>query len=104
MPDFYWPLGARMLGYGALLAFGIVGLEPSFRSLGIGECLDVIGMANAVSRVDVKSKRSLVPLKFAASPMMILARRIKLRNVMAVQCPQDADPGEHRRAAKLCNK
>jgi hypothetical protein len=34
-------------------AFGIIGLEPSFRSLGIGECFDVIGMANLISGVDV---------------------------------------------------
>jgi hypothetical protein len=30
MPDFDWRLGVRMLGYGALLAFGTVGLSGSY--------------------------------------------------------------------------
>lgn len=34
-------------------ALGIVHPEPVLRSLGIDECLDVIGMANAISGADV---------------------------------------------------
>jgi len=35
---------------------------------------------------------------------MILAQRIKLPNAVTVQCSHEADPREHRRAAKLANE
>ena len=38
---------------------------------------------------------SSVPLELPLPPMMFFAIWIKLANVVAVQCPHDADPGEH---------
>jgi hypothetical protein len=35
-------------------AFGIVSLEPPLRGFGVGECPDVIGMADMIAGVDVK--------------------------------------------------
>ena len=45
-----------------------------------------------------------VPLQLPLSPMMGLAIWIELANVVAVQCPHDADPREHRRAAQRCDQ
>ncbi len=43
---------------------------------------------------------SSVPRQLPLSPMMFLARGIKLPNVVAVQCPHDADAREHRWPAR----
>jgi hypothetical protein len=44
--------------------------------------------------------RSLIPRQLPASPMLVLARRIKHPLDVPVQGPQDADARKHRRASQ----
>jgi hypothetical protein len=67
-------------------AFRIVLFEPSLRSLGIGEGLDVIvdGRRDVGCRRKSRWFSSQIPLQLALAPMRLFAIRIELALVVAV--------------------
>jgi hypothetical protein len=80
-------------------AFLVVFHEPSFRGIFARKDLEMVDVADILAGVDIDQHGLLVSLQLALSPMMRLAVRIELANVVAVQGPHDADAREHRRSA-----
>jgi hypothetical protein len=68
---------------------------------GAGKALDVLGVANLLAGVDVDKNGHWSLLSFRLPQWVSL--RLGLKTRVTVQCPHDADPGQHCGAAGLCN-